>query len=224
MRQRSNRFLTALTAVVAASLMAATGVMAARIVGDASSNVLTGTDQRDVILGRAGDDMIRALAGGDRVRGGAGDDALNGNRGRDFITGGLGNDEISGGHGRDLIGGGKGDDALSGGPRADIIFANRGRDGSNGGEGNDVLWALSRFDVAFIGDPEGDELSGAGGRDLFRVRDGEVDLVHCGDGIDHVLADQFDAVDNDCEHVDRRDVTSLDQVEDETENRAEDPS
>jgi hypothetical protein len=39
-----------------------------------------------------------------------------------------------------------------------------------------------------------------------------------------VLADQFDAVDNDCEHVDRRDVTSLDQVDDRTENRAEDPS
>jgi len=56
------------------------------------------------------------------------------------------------------------------------------------------------------------------------VRDGEVDLVHCGEGRDHVLADQFDIVDNDCEHVDRCDVTSLDQVEDGTENRAENPS
>jgi hypothetical protein len=87
-----------------------------------------------------------------------------------------------------------------------------------------VHWALSRFDVTAIGDPDGDELSGGNGRDRFRVRDGELDLVHCGEGRDRVLADQFDAVDNDCEHVDRRDVTSLDQVEDGTENRAEDPS
>ena len=28
--------------------------------------------------------------------------------------------------------------------------------------------------------------------------------MHCGEGIDHVLADQFDQVDNDCEHVDRQ--------------------
>ena len=56
---------------------------------------------------------------------------------------------------------------------------------------------------------------------MFRVRDGEVDLVHCGEGRDLVLADQFDAVDNDCERVHRRDVTSLDQVDDGAENRVE---
>jgi Ca2+-binding RTX toxin-like protein len=78
--------------------------------------------------------------------------------------------------------------------------------------------------VTVIGDTEGDELSGGGGRDLFRVRDGEVDLVHCGDGNDRVLADQFDTVDLDCEHVHRRAVTSLDQVADQEENRTEDQS
>ena len=51
------------------------------------------------------------------------------------------------------------------------------------------------------------------------MRDGEVDVIHCGDGIDRVRADQFDAIDNDCEHVDRRDITSLDQVEDDAEPR-----
>jgi hypothetical protein len=88
-----------------------------------------------------------------------------------------------------------------------VIFANRGRDHEDGGDGPDRLWALSRFDVEFIGDPNGDELSGGNGNDRFRVRDGEVDLVHCGEGTDHVKADQFDQVDNDCEHVDRGDVT-----------------
>ena len=75
--------------------------------------------------------------------------------------------------------------------------------------------------MEFIGDPNGDELTGGNGNDRFRVRDGEVDLVHCGEGDDRVKADQFDQVDNDCEHVDRRDVTSLDQVDDGDENRVE---
>jgi Ca2+-binding RTX toxin-like protein len=87
-----------------------------------------------------------------------------------------------------------------------------------------VLWALSRKDVASIGDPDGDELTGGAGNDRFRVRDGEVDLVHCGDGRDTVLADQFDQVDNDCERVLRRDITSLDQVDDQEENSTESPS
>jgi hypothetical protein len=68
-----------------------------------------------------------------------------------------------------------------------------------------------------IGDPEGDDLSGGPGRDLFPVRDGEVDLVHCGEDRDRVLGDQFDQVDTDCEHVIRRDVTALNQVEDDEE-------
>jgi Ca2+-binding RTX toxin-like protein len=133
----------------------------------------------------------------------------------------MGADVINGEGGHDLISGGKDDDTLSGGARGDVIFANRGRDHEDGGDGPDRLWALSRFDVEFIGDPNGDELSGGNGNDRFRVRDGEVDLVHCGEGDDHVKADQFDQVDNDCEHVDRQDVTSLDQVDDGDENRVE---
>jgi Ca2+-binding RTX toxin-like protein len=248
-KQRSNRFLTALTAVVALSLMAATGVMAARIVGDASSNVLTGTDQPDQIVGRGGDDTIDALAAPDLVRGGRGNDTLDGGRGCDHVFGGagddtieggpgfsfrrfrcdrlhggLGNDVSDGGPGRDFMSGGQGDDQQNGGPGADKIFANPGRDHSDAGDGPDVLWALARVDVTAIGDPEGDELTGGNGADRFLVRDGEVDLVHCGEGHDGVLADQFDQVDNDCERVIRRDVTSLDQVDDGEENRTENPA
>ena len=79
------------------------------------------------------------------------------------------------------------------------IFANRGVDRSYGGDGADALWALSRYDVSALGDPVGDELHGGNGADRFRVRDGEVDKVHCGDGRDSVLADQYDQVDTDCE-------------------------
>jgi Ca2+-binding RTX toxin-like protein len=219
--QRSNRFLTAFAGVAAALMVAATGAMAAVVIGNGSSNVLTGTPQRDVMLGRAGDDTINALERADVVRAGPGADTVNAGRGRDFIRGGRGADVISGDGGHDFMSGGRGDDTLNGGARGDVIFANRGRDREDGGDGRDRLWALSRFDVEFIGDPNGDELTGGNGNDRFRVRDGEVDLVHCGEGSDRVKADQFDAVDNDCEHVDRREVTSLDQVEDRGENRVE---
>jgi Ca2+-binding RTX toxin-like protein len=120
--------------------------------------------------------------------------------------------------------GGFGDDRQDGEPGSDKLFANQGRDVSSGGDGDDILWALSRKDVTAIGDTEGDELFGGTGRDRLLVRDGEVDRVHCGDGRDQVLADQFDQVDNDCERVLRRDITSLDQVDDGPENRTEDPS
>ena len=249
MRQRSNRVFAALAVATALSLSAATLAMAAVILGDASSNVLTGTDQRDQIVARGGNDTINALGARDLVRGGRGNDAINAGRGCDRVFGGLGddtieggpgfsfrrfrcdrlhgglgNDALNGGLGRDFMSGGRGDDVQGGGRGADKIFANRGRDRSDGGAGRDVLWALARADVASIGDPEGDELTGGAGADRFRVRDGELDLVHCGEGWDRVIADQFDQVDNDCERVNRRDITSLDQVEDREENRTENPT
>ncbi len=77
--------------------------------------------------------------------------------------------------------------------------------------------------MAAIGDPEGDELTGGAGRDRFLVRDGEVDLVHCGPGADLVISDQFDVLDADCEFERQSDITSLDQVEDGEENQTENP-
>jgi Ca2+-binding RTX toxin-like protein len=280
-----NRAFAALAGVAALCLISAATAMAARVVGDDGSNTLTGTDQRDRIAAKGGDDVIDALAGADfvlagagndRVAGGpgfdlivgnAGDDQLDGGAGCDHVFagpgndqvqggpgwswwwsrprawrraqapggrhawgaicerlhGGPGNDTINGGAGREFISGGRDDDVLNGGGAADKIFANQGRDRSDGGAGDDVLWALSRKDVGSIGDPEGDDLTGGPGNDRFRVRDGEVDLVHCGEGRDTVLADQFDQVDNDCERVLRRDVTSLDQVDDQEENSTENP-
>ena len=119
--------------------------------------------------------------------------------------------------------GGRDDDTQNGGAGRDLIFANPGRDVTDGGAGDDVLWALARADVESIGDPNGDSLTGGDGDDRFRVRDGEVDAVHCGNGRDRVFADQFDAVDSDCEIVRRREVTSLEQVDDRQENRQESP-
>ena len=163
--------------------------------------MLTGTDGRDHIRARAGDDTVNALAGAD------------------FVHAGYGDDTVDGGNGWDLLRGGRGDDVQSGGRGADLIFAGRGADRTDGGDGPDLLWALARKDVTGIGDLSGDELSGGRGRDRFRVRDGEADRVVCGDGRDRVIADQFDVVAGDCERTIRRAITSLDQVEDEAETR-----
>jgi Ca2+-binding RTX toxin-like protein len=145
--------------------------MAVVVIGDSAPNVLTGTDGRDHIRARGGDDTVNALAG------------------PDFVRAGYGNDTVNGDGGWDLLRGGRGDDLQSGGRGADLIFAGRGADRSDGGGGPDLLWALARPDVAAIGDPNGDELSGGRGRDRFRVRDGEADRVFCGDGRDRVIAD-----------------------------------
>jgi hypothetical protein len=171
-------------------------------------------------FGGEGDDAIRGGGGfggrrGDRLHGNVGNGARGGHRG-DFW---LHSNQKAPQH-RSAWPGLRRD---RGGPGFDLIFANPGRDVSDGGDGRDVLWALARVDVTVIGDPDGDELAGGEGGDRFFVRDGEIDKVHCGGGNDRVRADQFDQVDNDCEQVDRRDITSLDQVEDQEENRTENP-
>jgi Ca2+-binding RTX toxin-like protein len=219
------------------------------IAGAGNDHVLGGAGF-DLIAGNAGDDQLDGGPGCDHIFAGPGNDTVEGGPGWSWwwtrprawrraqaprhghawgvvcerLHGGVGNDVVNGGAGREFISGGRDDDTLNGGGGADKIFANQGRDHSDGGAGDDVLWALSRKDVSAIGDTEGDELSGGDGGDRFRVRDGEVDLVHCGEGRDTVLADQFDQVDNDCERVLRRDVTSLDQVDDQEENSTESPS
>jgi hypothetical protein len=56
-----------------------------------------------------------------------------------------------------------------------------------------------------IGGPGRDFVSSGGQSDRILVRDGAVDVVHCGPGTaDTVVADTFDLVAPDCERVLRR--------------------
>ena len=55
-----NRAILAFAGVAALCLISAATAMAARVVGDGGSNTLTGTDQRDRIVAKAGDDTIDA--------------------------------------------------------------------------------------------------------------------------------------------------------------------
>jgi Ca2+-binding RTX toxin-like protein len=94
--------------------------------------------------------------------------------------------------------GGTGDDVQHGGPGNDRIFANLGQDTTYGDEGNDDLWALARGDVQPGAggevDQVGDTLDGGPGNDRFHTRDGEVDRITCGDGIDVALLDNVDVI------------------------------
>jgi Ca2+-binding RTX toxin-like protein len=153
-----------------------------------------------------------ALLGGTAFAGGAikgtdGDDTLTGTATKDRILARAGNDVVNGLGGRDVLHGGSGDDVQNGGDGRDRIWAHAGRDTSNGENGNDRLWAVAVADVLSLGDEEGDTLNGGAGNDRIHVRDGERDVVDCGDGArDRAFTDQFDTTAN-CERVRSREVT-----------------
>ena len=62
--------------------------------GSKRADALTGTAERDYILGRGGDDVISTFEGNDKVKGGGGND---------IITTGIGKDKAWGGPGDDLF-------------------------------------------------------------------------------------------------------------------------
>ena len=130
--------------------------------------------ERDLVLGKAGDDDIRTGPGDDHLEGEAGNDTLRGEAGNDLLYGRTGDDRLIGGGGDDLIEGGRGTDILSGGDGADRL---------NGGIGED-------------------ELHGGAGRDRLTSVDGKYDSVDCGDGRDIAIVDRHD-VTRACERVTR---------------------
>jgi hypothetical protein len=87
------------------------------------------------------------------------------------VEGGLSGDTVAGDDGPNGLRGSAGDDTLTGGGGADVI---------DGGTGADTI-------------------SGDAGDDVILARDGEVDRIACGDGVDSVVADPQDVVAADCE-------------------------
>ena len=111
------------------------------------------------------------------VNGGRGDDSLSGNGGRD---------RMAGGRGRDVIHGLGGSDSLFAGEDGD-----RTRDRLYGGPGSDQLFGSDGPNV-IVGGPAADEMYPRGGRDRVSARDGAVDQVVCGKGVDATGNDPFD--------------------------------
>ncbi len=125
------------------------------------------------VTGTDAPESVQFIEVGSRVHVDAGD-------GDDTVSSGDGNDTISGGRGDDTINGGYGDDTIVPGPGQDRVIAD-----SQGGECN-RLWCKYPY-----------------GDDTIDARDGEVDHITCGPGVDTVLADPQDVVDGDCERVTR---------------------
>ena len=89
------------------------------ITGSENDDILIGTTVSDLIFGFGGDDIISGDKGNDCILAGDGNDIIFGNEGNDNISGESGNDIIKGHSGDDLIFGGFGLDVLDGGEDID---------------------------------------------------------------------------------------------------------
>jgi hypothetical protein len=97
---------------------------------------------------------------------------------------------IHGGPGNDKIYGTEGDDQVYGDAGSDTVYGNGGNDFVDGGPGLDQIYG----DFFYLD---------VGGNDTLNSRDGELDEVSCGMGVDVVTADTLDNVYVECEQVDR---------------------
>lgn len=108
------------------------------LIGDATDNLLEGTDAADVICGGGGNDILIGNGGNDIIYGDAGNDQLVDGSGNDRLVGGNGADLLKGGPGNDRLVGGPGTDRLEGEDGDDTIIARDGvRDQVRGGVGLD---------------------------------------------------------------------------------------
>ena len=161
--------------------------------------------------GGKGDDTLLGGKGNDTLKGGAASDSIRGNDGNDIIVGGYGKDYLAGNKGsRDFVDYsergaavtvGIGQNADDGEPGEqdtvtttfEIVRGGSGHDTlrtttSNsvtliGGPGNDTLTGQGGDD-ALVGGPGVDVMYGNGGDDTFYARDGNIERLEGGEGID----------------------------------------
>ncbi|MEY8840840.1 LamG-like jellyroll fold domain-containing protein, partial [Cribrihabitans sp. XS_ASV171] len=114
-----------------------------RLIGLAGDDLISGGTGPDTINGGDGDDRIFGGPDGneadqrDVILGGAGDDSASGGGGNDLLYGQEGNDTLAGGFGADELQGQEGSDAITGGALSDLVFGGTGDDFVNGGFGYD---------------------------------------------------------------------------------------
>lgn len=90
------------------------------IVGTSGPDDLSGGLERDVFLGRGGNDEFQGSVDVDRACGGKGDDRLIGGPGDDLLLGNGGSDVLFGEGGDDILLGGPGSDVCRGGTGSDV--------------------------------------------------------------------------------------------------------
>jgi hypothetical protein len=187
--------------------------------GGAPANTLRGGDGDDELDGGSGPDRVLGEEGDDLLDGGPDGDLLSGGHGRDAasyanrikpvtatldgaandgagnesdridddvenLAGGFVDDDLTGSGGPNRIRGNDGDDTLKGAAGDDAVEGGEGEDTVSGGSGDDLL-------------------AGGDGDDTIAARDLSKDSIACGNGVDAVAADPFDAVAADCEKVSR---------------------
>jgi Ca2+-binding RTX toxin-like protein len=183
--------------------------------GGAGGDALEGGPGNDVLNG-AEVDLIGADASDD-LSGGPGTDTLLGNDGNDVMDGGAGPDSMNGGAGKDTVTyenrsspvtvtlDGVADDGeknendnvapnveiVLGGTVADTLSGDGDANTLDGGSGEDLV----------VGNAGRDRLAGGSASDLIRARDGNADVVTCGDDGDLAIVDRRDTT-RDCETVD----------------------
>jgi Ca2+-binding RTX toxin-like protein len=194
MRRRTAVVLSAFAVVLAGAAVAY--ALTTRI-GTDGPNVLTGTSGSDSLYGRAGNDTLNGAGGNDDLDGGPGADNISGGAGANDavsyagspagVTVTLDNKANDGAPGEgdnvhsdvEDIYGSPFNDKLTGNGKANTIDGGAGNDTIKGGKGTDGLY-------------------GGPGNDVINSKDGQVDTVDCGPGVDTVIADRVDIVTN-CE-------------------------
>jgi Ca2+-binding RTX toxin-like protein len=135
---------------------------------------VTGTNNRDTILGGTKADVLSGLGGADSITGGVGNDT---------IDGGTENDTLDGGAGSDSIVGGGGDDTVIGGSEVDTLI---------GGTGNDTYIFASNSEF-ISGNAVVDSITDTNGttdRALISgaITIGAADIMTRAEGVDQIVA------------------------------------
>jgi Ca2+-binding RTX toxin-like protein len=169
-------------------------------------------DDRDSILGGAGNDTILSGDDNDTVYGGSGNDLIDTGFDDDIVFSDDGNDSIAGNEGRDTIYGGAGDDVLSGAllpsdpdfaaslvydlvdeggfdplpnNNTDLIYGDTGNDVIYGGDDADTLYGGADNDTLY-GGIDNDLIFGDDGNDLLLGEQGN-DVLYAGAGTDTLI-------------------------------------
>ncbi len=121
-----------------------------------------GSNHKDLIFAKAGNDEIQGKGGDDVIFGGLDDDIIMGNKDQDIVVGGAGNDTLIGSLGGDIVVGSDGDDRVLGRRGSDILIGGKGNDDMRGGSGNDLF--IQQIDRTA---PASDDVRGGLGRDTL---------------------------------------------------------
>jgi Ca2+-binding RTX toxin-like protein len=141
-----------------------------------SGELLEGTPDKDLILGKNGNNIVNAYAGDDVIFEDGGNDIIDGGDGNDLIYAGADNDLVMGGSGDDAVYAGLGSDLVLGGDGHDALFAEGGNDVAFGGAGNDLVSGGRGNDV-LSGDAGNDQVYGESGNDALFGREGDDELA-----------------------------------------------